>query len=745
MDFAPVVPTTTSVVRPSAIADVCLPLISRGFACPLPRLPTNVYHEDDGGEIGVGVALCDCALVPESVPATRITDTSTLCALDPMPLPESACREIAVSPHLEQALVWRASQIPSDACPASEWDSSGPCGDASATVSYMPICVHVAFSPGVSASSVVVMPYVDPDALADPYAVGASRNNCTLEMLGVLGSPSVGGRFRCADRPCAAPEVVSTRVSDCADGTATPSEQTASTSPALSPPTTSSSSAVASTSFLCREDGRMAPGSAAGFSTGTVITPCAGASVIGAESIGAGPCTPVASCEDQCTARGGPCSVRGERADGTPCVSACPDRRKTRFRVESGRCVSESCGEAGLKTLTFVPCPDRGAGRASASEDSAGCVAYIDPVNATVPCVSSPCPCASGDVRCDPKPGVHYTAVSASGDACATATVDTLGRCCLSDTLDACGLCSGEAYDGLARRRIGFDAHGQCCSGESALLTRSLECCASVELVDACGVCRGTDETCGFIVEPSRHMGTRSARRVAASMSASLGARVVAMDGRFRVPSGLGQTPETLAIAYLSAVDADGGRRGGRGGSESIVVTPAGVPGNGVCEEDEDADDADCADTMRACPAIVAHGVGGAYVGDPARECGGNGACVRAAGACVCAYGYDGVSCGSCAEGFRDFPAGDQRVCVPVDVNAIIGAFSSGGASGAVIVTASVVGAFVAIVALGVMTRFRVDRSTWVRALATIFVTQRGATNDATNDARGDRVQDDAT
>ena len=61
----------------------------------------------------------------------------------------------------------------------------------------------------------------------------------------------------------------------------------------------------------------------------------------------------------------------------------------------------------------------------------------------------------------------------------------------------------------------------------------------------------------------------------------------------------------------------------------------------------------------------------GEFVGDPARECGGNGVCVRAARICRCVHGYAGPSSGTCEIGFEPARTGFghslacQRYTVP--------------------------------------------------------------------------------
>ena len=421
------------------------------------------------------VYLCACSLIPESVPSNVITDLSTLCALDPPVMSDESCLSKSVAFGLKQAYVWRASQVPERACPAVNWDSKGPCGDADVVVTFGPVCAHVAYasdSPGVT---VTVTPFVSPEMLS--LHTTAIDKRCTRDEL--ASSSGIVLTVKCADRKCMAATVIESHQTTC-----------------------TSSSGLYSTSFICGEEGFVADSDSSGCTTGTIVSQCSELSPAhdGVTAIrGRDPCVPNLRCSTACDRQSGPCAVQGVRSDGTPCKVAC-HQEPTYFSQVLGECITDICGSDGLRTVSYVACTASG---------QSGCLAYIDPSNTTTSCVSAPCPCESG-ADCLPKAGVVYTAISAFGDPCPSSTIDTGGRCCNSTSLDPCGMCFGEAYAGFSDRRIGLDSRGECCTGAAAILTRSLECCESVDKIDACGVCLGTGDTCALTIPAPLAPGVQS-------------------------------------------------------------------------------------------------------------------------------------------------------------------------------------------------------------------------------------------
>lgn len=742
--------TATTTTTISRRVGVCL-ILDRTFACPVPYRATNSYVDRLGFGVGDAPVICPCSDVPETVPVTPLTDVGTLCALDPRPLHDHECARGAVGVDIDTTLAWRVSQIPLSPCPALLSDSRGPCGDSDATITYSPVCAMSAAPRPASASetsladatpSTLVVPFVPPDSPlldAEPDVGGGSAamdvttDVCTREE---YESFSTGTTFACADRPCLFDRVVAVSASGSCVSDARSSDASRDADGQTIP--------VTSTSYVCEQDGTLSDEShgSVDCETGTIVRACStdvDAAIDPAQrskpAPGYGPCSPTTACgavEERCPSeRDGwdptspICPVPGRRGDGTACVATCIVRRPRFVRVEYA-CEAETCGSIGIREIAYLPCtldedPEE-------SESSGACVERADAVNATVSCVSDPCPCADpGD--CGPREGEKYDLIAMDGEVCESETLDVGGRCCESETLDACGLCAGEAYPGIGDLRVGLDARGICCSSRASteddsttaerrvaampVLTRALQCCPSAADLDACGVCYGSGDTCSFEIALVDGLSDAQALRVASVMSRIVGGRV-SWDGRANliVEAGLGQPPELLASAYLRAISASvrstpASYATAASSSTSVTVLPRGVAHNGVCEAGESLEDeAVCGLASRSCPALEPNPESGTFLGTPLAVCGGNGVCDHSVRECRCSYGYSGPSCGECAPGFTAFPVERRvRACMPTGARALAASASHSQTPVATIVLASVSAALVAVIVVTIATK----------------------------------------
>jgi EGF-like domain len=379
-----------------------------------------------------------------------------------------------------------------------------------------------------------------------------------------------------------------------------------------------------------------------------------------------------------------------------------------KFVQTRGECISAACGEPGERTVTYATC----------SPGAPGCMSYMGAVAGmtTEACPALPCsPCdgnycvaentvsatAGADARCmctcvegyegsrcHKKAGVTLSLLDASGTQCASGVTDRDGSCCDSGARDGCGYCEGAAVAGLGTYRVGLDIAGACCAGNdpSIYITGSYECCASADLVDECGVCNGSGDTCnkqadGSIdpANPAAYGVTTFGAEVEALLPAGSGLQVytggayttvtaaarrrrllAATSASYRIPPGAAFSAAELAAKFFVAGQAaatNGDLAAAPDVPEPIVV---GVAGNGVCESGETSLGSlgDCIDAI-ACPAATPFATD-SYLGVPTEACSGNGLCNRASGVCDCSAGYDGPACDVCdaAGGYVDIELG---------------------------------------------------------------------------------------
>lgn len=586
--------------------------------------PAPVWY--DGARVSAARAWCSCS---DPVSATPVAGRESACVVtggerdcaaacapdeDPLRLDDDDPRVV---------YEWASTTLAAEPC---ESRSDGPgraCGASRTdeTVPLLAVCRRVVRSE--DGATLVTRPFVPPEEALALGALGG-RNRCDPETYARYAP-----RVACGDPPeCVEPPREVAATSGCEDGTR-------------------------ATATLC------IAGSAIAYDADLCDPP-----VVEVVSCGARPDRAPASSEAAASA-------------------AAPATELARV-VRAGPCARASSGDgcSGARDARLEPC----------SPSEVGCAplptgfALGDAIAEA--CVIEDCVSAEG-----PAPGDDDVDLT-----CASGVVDVRGTCCASadSGLDACGLCPDAAYDGVDAVRVGLDAGGSCCSGAvdgSVVLTGALACCALAD-VDVCGVCAGGGRSCRLAVgaPPGEAPG-----RVAASLRAALGRNVtigrvaplpstrdastrwrrlvaedadagVDADGMIVEPGHTTVTANAVALAVRDATTSD---LAGSADDRDLVVRvrPVAVPSNGACELGETyATASECFHVARPCPRADGPGTSGAFVGNPAIECGGNGACSRAANSCVCAFGYAGRACENCAPGFRAFTGvstGRGAVCAP--------------------------------------------------------------------------------
>lgn len=432
--------------------------------------------------------------------------------------------------------------------------------------------------------------------------------------------------------------------------------------------------------------------------------------------------TPFGACDatcDACTDRR--CDVPGNKTRGAACMQddgtglvgstncteaailtqECTKTCTTpplRFIKTEGPCVSSGCGVNGTRTVTYTPCT---AGRGckiypemttnAVTTSTAECPGLPCDGCAAAPCVAEntlssttdnstglcTCTCADGFIgsRCHLASGTAYSILDSSGMVCLSGVTDVDGNCCGEGIgLDGCGYCSDIAVDGLEANRVGFDLDGQCCSGSNStvFMTGDFTCCASFDLLDECGVCNGSGDTCEKMIDGTITSTSGGAVSVFSTMlESSLPSEIQA---QLLVPGEsarrLLQSDVTESVQYtlvagssMSTVELAGtfistGVEASTGASPLLSVAPsvptpstAGVVGDGICGSGETPDTSSDCLAPQACPVPVAVNdidLGTVFVGSPTADCSGNGVCVTATGECMCNLGYTGSACDEC-------------------------------------------------------------------------------------------------
>ena len=656
------------------------------FECPRPMRPASDYAQITGlAPVSTSVVACPCDLVPPSIASTRITDLPTLCSLTPPPEPPPRCLRSTIVGTLPMRLTWYMSQLPASVCPAQLSDTEGPCGDEFALQRFAPLCVLVPTN--ATDTQTVLDPYVPADRVWWESQHPSISNECTAEYASELVS---SGAVACANRTCTFPEPIASVQSECL------------------PHTPDSCNSMNVVSYACARSGATLSPDESGCSSAFSATLCSDVRVC--EDPIPSVCTPVKAC-----AQTDPASVPGTLPTGKSCTYACPDPPPT-FRLQHTECDAPACGQTGSLGLVYEPCPDPSA---------IGCLAYPSPRNATVSCTSDPCsPFDGGSMGSDM---VHMSSVPVlgrTGEICVSGALDMHGTCCEQTPLDACGMCVGAHYGSVGPVRVGLDLAGTCCSGQEGsrpVLTSDLVCCSDASALDVCGVCGGTGTTCWVAMgDPAPLPVDRFVHTQASNMSKALGVNVVVgTNGQIFAPPGSGAALARLVAAFLDTARSEGMQ------GTPVSVQGVGATGNGVCElgETPEAEPA-CALSYRTCPSLIPDPVSGEFVGDPGQTCGGNGVCVRAAQMCRCSYGYTGLTCGSCANGFvLARSESGSLLCAPANAQDIISALGSSGGGLAGKIAGGVVGSVLASVLAGAYAqqrrRVHAALANWVAPLLT--------------------------
>lgn len=254
------------------------------------------------------------------------------------------------------------------------------------------------------------------------------------------------------------------------------------------------------------------------------------------------------------------------------------------------------------------------------------------------------------------------------------------GACCASGSLDACGVCDGDATS--------VDALGACCSG---VLGEDGLCC-NAGTFDTCGVCDGDDSSCSVAaalsLPPPRNDTADAVAADPAKLSAFRAALVselamvleiaparinitsvhvlqrarrlslrrltlkTDLEAAFEVQQPNGAAPGALSVPAVTAIfvmlrlQSASERPGVLQSAVINSVQPHAECGNGVCEAGEGGAKGclvDCPIVLKACPS------------DQRGVCSGRGRCVGAFGVCECftAAGYVGSDCSDCAPGLE--------------------------------------------------------------------------------------------
>jgi EGF-like domain len=632
------------------------------------------------------------------------------------PTTEGCAAKEAKDANATKAYNWQVSQLPEAPCAATR-DRFGYCGNPAATITYGVVCQKQAT--GSNGTVEVLQPYVD--------ARNATRldanvtNNCISSRLPTTASRT----FPCATRSCEVLKPKTRAIGECF------SMEGLTCGPLVQMQTTrcySDSNAV----FI--DDPAEVIGTECEDLVGSRLQNCTDTT----------PCPPGAFWQykgwESCTAT---CSGSTDRQyvvtgtqtriatckkyNGTElvdalgeCTTSAIDSRECsktcfnplpRYLKAKGACVSTACDVPGTRTLTYTACTGGSGCVTHDNVTTAGTVSEACPAVPCDPCAGSfcvaantlssassadstscECTCKSGfeGQRCHRQAGQSYTVLDAKGKTCASAVTDKDGACC-DNGIDGCGFCAGAAIAGLETYRVGLDIAGKCCHGAdpTVFLTGSFECCTALALVDECGVCNGSGDTCNKqadgSIDPSNaaaygatqfgsaiktELPSTASVEVLAGGSYTAVARrrrlLAATPVSYRVPPGgapvsAGELAAKFVVAGAKAA-----------ASTDLLSAPAvpvptvvGVPGNGVCEIGETfANSAttgapDCPEPL-PCPAASSL-EGGNYLGSPAADCSGNGICNRASGMCACSTGYTGAACDLCntAMGYVDVPLAD--------------------------------------------------------------------------------------
>eukprot|EP00892_Ulva_mutabilis_P012233 jgi/Ulvmu1/9382/UM051_0009.1 len=272
--------------------------------------------------------------------------------------------------------------------------------------------------------------------------------------------------------------------------------------------------------------------------------------------------------------------------------------------------------------------------------------------------------------------------ISSSGSCCAADSLtgvspilDGVGDCCPDGFIDACGECG--------QYNIGTDVFGVCCPAGGVFDTQA-RCCASGS-VDACGVCDGTGDSCmtNVLVDTTTTARRRqllqtptSAATLRSFFSTILNYPESLVEAEGQLGSTAGITQANITLNATSGVETSGDvisgveeisaamelSRGDPTAAVQIQSSPVirKIPecGDELCSPGEagtkDQDpppyycEEDCPIMLGTCPSP-----GSSQLGNTTLECGGLGSCARASLTCVCFAGFDGESCGYCAEGYR--------------------------------------------------------------------------------------------
>eukprot|EP00873_Tetraselmis_striata_P034328 jgi/Tetstr1/454592/TSEL_041486.t1 len=395
--------------------------------------------------------------------------------------------------------------------------------------------------------------------------------------------------------------------------------------------------------------------------------------------------------------------------DGRRCYEHCQDRGDCLATSSDGQCMSWGCGSAATCDTSrpddfHVPgvaeCLFTGGCRPGGCACTPG---FTGPG-----CEHSVAACPAG--AAPSSSGCCFHSVDIDGTCCPTPRkLDAEGRCCASGRVDACGVCDG--------RGAALDVMGQCCAKSIDAAGR---CCD--DGVDECGVCNGDGSSCAYRASGTMRVGPGvSVAQINVDLRRNLAHAVnnsglmndtntfnfLAVEGLALETDGVGQSlaASIKFVVFLQTsaqsggVSRDNSLTGAGGGliADNIsdvriassptanVSTPvlladferllrrravvsgditnitdfrrSGVCGNGLCEIGESMfagalspntcrEDCPFDDSPNAC------------------DCGANGLCVRATGACLCRSGFTGTSCDQCDLGFTQH-AGQ---CVPVDV-----------------------------------------------------------------------------
>ena len=382
-----------------------------------------------------------------------------------------------------------------------------------------------------------------------------------------------------------------------------------------------------------------------------------------------------------------------------------------RFIKTESECESSGCDVEGTITTTYTSCTS---GR--------GCMRYEGVTEAgseTTPCPAVPCdydacaeyPCINADEsytdeatgkcvcvcsdgfsgsRCHIADDVSYSVLDSSGMRCASGVTDKNRNCCSEGVeVDGCGYCANVEVDGLEANRVGYDIDGQCCSSSSvdAFLTGDFSCCESPDLVDECGVCNGSGDTCtkridgtlvlspGVAAEDFSNMFKSSFPTFIQDMLLLPGeegnpGRRLQQDPTtvpYILEAGAQMTTAQLALGFITT-----GVAASTGDSAILSQAPEnpdlstmGEIGDGFCGSGETTSNSpdDCFEAI-PCPQATAVDEGGllVYVGSPTLSCSAKGTCMSASGTCTCNAGYIGDACDRCdgAAGYVLIPLSDD-------------------------------------------------------------------------------------